>query len=209
MLEIISLIVGQLQTNCYLVVGGKTNKALIIDPGDDADYIERIISDRKLKPVKIVATHGHFDHILAVTELKLAYKIPFFIHKNDEFLVKELQSSVRYFLGIAADPPPNIDGYLQEKDYIMIGESTLLVLEAPGHTPGGICLYSKRDKILFTGDLLFADGGIGRTDFLYSNPAMLNTSLKKIFQLNLLTTVYSGHGRATTLKVEIAFHKTL
>ncbi len=206
-LEIITLIVGQMQENCYLVYDSKSLEVMIIDPGDDADYIERIIADNKLKPTEIIATHGHFDHIMAVTELKLAYGIPFAIHKNDEFLVKNMQSSAKHFLGIITDPPPAIDEFLDTKSLIKIGDYQLEIIETPGHTPGSCCFYSKAENILFAGDLLFADGGVGRSDFSYSNGEELQISLKKIFKLSPETIIYSGHGRSSTLKEESTFHK--
>lgn len=204
--DIVTLQVGQLQTNCYLVIDKKSNKALIIDPGDDADYIERIIADRNCKPVKIIATHGHFDHILAVTELKLAYKIPFLIHKKDEFLVGRMQDSAIHFLGISVDPPPPIDGFITQK-VITIGESKLQVIETPGHTPGSICLYSKNDNVLIVGDLIFADGGVGRTDFSYSDHEELKNSLAKIFKLPPETKILPGHGVSSTISQESKFHE--
>ncbi|MBI3379572.1 MBL fold metallo-hydrolase [Candidatus Gottesmanbacteria bacterium] len=198
-LEILTLVVGQMQENCYLVYDPKSLETIIIDPGDDADYIERIIADKKLNPIQIIATHGHFDHIMAVTELKFAYRIPFNIHKGDDFLVKNMASSVKHFLGITADPPPIIDGYLNSDEKIRIGESYLEIIETPGHTPGSICLYNKKENILITGDLLFADGGVGRTDFSYSDGEELQKSLKKIFKLSSKTQIYPGHGRSSTL----------
>lgn len=204
--EIITLVVGQMQENCYLIYDLKSLETIIIDPGDDADYIERIIADKKLTPTQIVATHGHFDHIMAVTELKLAYNIPFAIHKNDEFLVKNMQSSAKHFLGITADPPPIIDSYLNSKTPVKIGKNSLHIMETPGHTPGSCCFYLKGENILFTGDLLFADGGVGRTDFSYSDSEELENSLKKILKLPPQTIIYSGHGRSSTLKEEISYH---
>lgn len=205
-IEVVTLPVGQLQTNCYLVTDRKTRQTLIIDPGDDADYIERILKDTLCIPVGVVATHGHFDHILAVTELKLAYNIPFQISKDDEFLVKYMQSSAMYFLRIAVDPPPIIDNTILNKGKIKIGDSALEIIATPGHTPGSICLYSKQDKILFTGDLLFADGGVGRTDFSYSSTLDLTKSLHKIFTLPHDIVIYPGHGNFSTLKGEIKNH---
>ena len=76
------------------------------------------------------------------------------------------------------------------------------MIETPGHTPGSICFYSKSDQVLFTGDTIFADGGVGRTDFSYSNPAELKTSLTKIFKLQEETTIYPGHGRESTVGEE-------
>lgn len=206
-LEIITLVVGQMQENCYLVYDSKSLETVIIDPGDDADYIERIISDNKLVPHLIIATHGHFDHIMAVLELKLAYNIPFSIHKNDIFLLKNMQSSAKHFLGITTDPAPIADLHLVHNAKVKIGKSYLQIVETPGHTPGSICLYSKNDNLLFTGDLLFADGGVGRTDFSYSDKEKLEKSIQKIFKLPAKTQILPGHGRSSILKIEIALQE--
>lgn len=197
MLKISKLQVGQLQTNCYLVIDGQ--EVVIIDPGDDADYIMRIVVDEDVKPVAIVATHGHYDHLLAVTELKLAYQIPFLMHKKDEFLLKRLISSAAHFSRIAVDPPPKIDKYLKEDEKLAISHLKFDIIHTPGHTPGSISLYSKEAKTIFLGDVIFAGGGIGRTDFAYSNQADLVKSVKKILKLPKDTKVYCGHGEETTI----------
>ena len=201
-MKIITLPVGQLQTNCYLYYDEKTRKSLIIDPGDDADYISRIISDRSLSPQLIVATHGHFDHIMAVFELKLAYKIPFKISYRDNFLGKNMSSSARHFISIDGGPSPTADANLVNNEKIKIGSSRLTVIETPGHTPGSVCLYDSNNGVMFTGDTLFAEGGIGRTDFSYSNHQQLLSSLKKIFRLPPHTLIYPGHGNSSTLAEE-------
>ena len=197
-----TLTVGQLQTNCYIIADRSTKDAIIVDPGDDADYIERIVADKHLTPIYSIATHGHFDHILAVTELTLAYKIPFLIHKKDAFLVQNMQRSARHFLGITVDPPPRIDRRITAKDVLKIGEANIKIIETPGHTPGSICLFLQDEKLLFVGDLLFSGGGVGRTDFSYSNSTDLSDSLKKIFALPEDTIVYTGHGNPTTIGKE-------
>lgn len=186
--------VGQLTTNCYLIFDHQTKEGLIIDPGDDADYIMRIIADEQLKPLKILATHGHFDHILAAMELRLNYQIPFLIHKKDEFLVKNSQRSAEHFLSTEIIlPPPPIDEFLKEGQKILFGKYYLQVLETPGHTPGSVCFHLKTDNLLFCGDTIFKEG-VGRTDFSYSSPDDLEKSLQKIFSLPRETTLYPGHG---------------
>ncbi len=196
------LVVGQLATNCYIPYDGKSRHAIIIDPGDDADYIFRKIQDLKLKPKFIVATHGHFDHILAVTELKLAFNIPFLIHQADLFLVKQAQKSAKHFLGINVDPVALPDGFLSEGQKIEMGNERLQVLETPGHTPGGICLYSAHpggENVLFTGDTIFAEG-VGRTDFSYSSSEDLSRSIEKLIKQFNGSIAYSGHGDEFRIK---------
>src|SRR3972149_7292380 len=152
------LTLGQLQTNCYLVFDHQNGEGLIIDPGDDADYIIRIIVEEKIKPLKILATHGHFDHLLAATELKLAYGIPLLIHQEDEFLVKNINRSAQYFLQTEKlPPPPTVDGFLKEGQKISFGKYRLVILETPGHTPGSICFHLEKAGILFCGDTIFKD----------------------------------------------------
>lgn len=191
------LVVGQLQTNCYLIWDQATKKAIIIDPGDDADFIIRKIQDFRLKPVLIIATHGHFDHVLAVTELKLAFQIPFLIHQADLFLLKRTRETACYFTSAEADPSLPPDKFIREGDLIKFDKEKLKVIETPGHTPGSICLYQK--GILFSGDTIFAQG-VGRTDFAYSSSKELKKSLQKLFKLPAKTKVYPGHGTETTVE---------
>ena len=219
-MRIETLVVGQLETNCYLVWDPESLEAIIIDPGDAGDYIGEKILSLNLKPKLIVATHGHFDHILAVTELKLAFNISFLIHPKDEFLVRRVQRSAKFFVGIQTDLVPKIDQYLKKEEEIKFGREKLKVMETAGHTPGSVCLTSystSQDAIpacagrrqpprfcrsvLFSGDTLFA-GGVGRTDFGYSSQKDLTESLEKIFTLPEETIVYPGHGELTTIGEE-------
>lgn len=202
-MKIITLKVGQLRTNCYLVFDEKTRECLIIDPGDDADYIMRIIADEKLTPTKIIATHGHFDHVLAVTELKLAYSIPFLMHKDDEFLLARMNSSVKFFLGIDSKIPiPKVDEYLQCDQKLPIRNlpaqtsCELKIVCIPGHTPGCIALHSAIYSVAFVGDLVFAGGAVGRTDFSYSSYDDLRKSIERISKLPGDTKLHCGHGKS-------------
>lgn len=200
--DITKIMVGSMGTNCYIISDNKSCEAVILDPGDDGDYITQVISDKKLIPTEIVATHGHFDHILSVTELKLIYKIPFCMHANDQFLLKTMSSSVRHYLNITAGPTPVIDHFIQAGDIIKIGRLNFHVLETPGHTPGSICLYHKRSNNLFVGDLLFAGGGVGRVDFSYSDANEMEESLDLINKLPSGTMIYPGHGEFFKLRQE-------
>lgn len=232
-MEIESLRVGQLETNCYLVFCPKTKEVVIIDPGDAGDFISQKILDLKLKPKLILATHGHFDHLLAVTELKLVFNIPLLMHKGDLFLLKRVKRTAEYFLGYPADLPPAVDRYLTEGEVITFGKERLKVVETPGHTPGGVSFYGSASLttggsahsinpgqagstpkggqapqvgVLFSGDTLFCQG-VGRTDFSYCSYKDLMKSLQKLFKLPGKTLVYPGHGSETNLVAEQSFFR--
>jgi len=192
------LIVGTLRTNCYVVSDTRSKEALIVDPGDDAEYIKRYISDKKLKPAFVVATHGHFDHVLSALDIKLAYNIPFLMHKKDEFLLKNMMSSAKYFTGIKSDPPAEVNIYLKDNDVVKIRNIKFKVIHTPGHTPGSISLYNKNHKVCFSGDLVF-ERGFGRCDFSYSDSTILRKSVEKIQSLPINTILYSGHGNKTNV----------
>ncbi len=196
-MKIDCLMVGKLQTNCYLVWDEKNREAIIIDPGDDADFIIRKIQDLELKPKLILVTHGHFDHVLGVPELKLAFQIPFLMHKKDMFLLKRSQKTAKFFTGQETDPPLKPDQFIKEKDEIKFGKKKLKVIETPGHSPGGVSFFNR--GVLFSGDTLFKQG-IGRTDFEYASGEQLLSSIKnKLFKLPSETKVYPGHGEETTI----------
>lgn len=194
-LQIKHLTVGELQSNCYLLYENDSGKTLIIDPGDAADYITTIINDLKLIPVMIIATHGHFDHILAASYLQINFSIPFAVNRKDNFLLENLKKSAAYFLKREIrENSPIINKFIENEDLIKIGNQGIRVLETPGHTPGSICLYSERQKILFTGDTIFFDGE-GRTDFSYGSDKQMKSSLDKIFRLSADTKALPGHGQ--------------
>jgi len=224
-MEIKTFILGELQTNCYIVIDQNTNHCLIIDPADDANFISEQILRLKLKPTAIIATHGHFDHILASYELQLAFslpavapplarakegpRLPFYIHPKDFFLVKNLQKNASFWTKrkIIESPPNNIVILSPSEESTLASQGLPLrswqarVIETPGHTPGSVCLYFPKEKVLFTGDTLFADG-VGRTDLSYSSPSDLQNSLKKLSKLPPETKIYPGHGDESTLHAE-------
>lgn len=206
-MDVLTLPVGPLQTNCYLASCPETKEAIIVDPGDSGDFISQKILDLKLQPKAIVATHGHVDHIVAVIELKLAFNIPFLAHKKDLFLLKRTKETIEYFLGFNPYPELSqwknaekfIDRCVKEGDEIAFGNQKLKVIETPGHTPGGVSLHAK--GVLFSGDTLFKNG-VGRTDLSYSSKEDLEASLQKLSKLPPKTIVYPGHGPETTISAE-------
>lgn len=204
-MEIIKLPVGQLRANCYIFFDKKTSEAVVIDPGDEADYIIQKILDYELSLKYIVATHGHFDHIQAVNELKLAFDVPFIMHIKDKILLKHFRKTALYFTKVDPGPAPKPDQYVDVDDQLEIKNLKLKIITTPGHTPGSICLYN--DEVVFTGDTLFAKGGVGRTDFPYCSPPDLANSIKKILDLNPNLTVLPGHGEPSTIAEEKIYHE--
>lgn len=187
---------GQMAANCYLLSDIKTNKGVIVDPGDSGEYIISKLTDLNTRPVAVIATHGHFDHTSAALELCLAFDIPFMMNKKDSFLLNRQKKSAKFFTGAEVDPAPEINKSLEDGEYIKFGKSSLKIRSLPGHTPGSICLYSKKQKEVFVGDILFADGQIGRSDFNYSDKIRLVNSIGKIKANFKGFVAYPGHGKS-------------
>lgn len=196
-------VLGELQTNCYLVYDEKTKEGIIIDPADDANFISEQILGLNITPKCIVATHGHYDHILAAWELQLAFNIPFLIHKDDLFLVKNLNKSASHWSGrkIIERAPENIEVFTRGR-LALLARRPLVelveVLHTPGHTPGSVCLYSKENKIIFCGDTIF-NHSVGRTDLSYSSSLQLNQSVEKIRKTCKGFMAYPGHEESFTI----------
>lgn len=190
---------GELQANCYLLQDD--DEAILIDPGDDASFILEEIQRRNLRLVGILATHGHFDHVMAVGELQLGINVPFYIHKKDQFLIDRLESTAEHFLGHKpiVIPPQKITFLSSEE--LQISHFKFKILHTPGHTPGSICYYIESEQILFTGDTLFM-GAVGRADLSYSNKGDLKKSLHSLATYPEETVVYPGHGEETIIANE-------
>ena len=194
---------GELQANCYLLIQDKD--CILIDPADDANFLLEEISRQNLNLVAMFATHGHFDHVMAVGEIQLSLKVPLYIHEKDLFLIKRLKETAKHFLDYepATIPITNIQNLVIGKFEIFppAGGLKFEILHTPGHTPGSCALYLKDKNILFSGDTLFKDG-IGRYDFAYSDKEELKSSLKSLLSLPPETIVYPGHGPETSIEEE-------
>ncbi len=195
-MQIQTITVGALETNCYLVYDEKTREAVVVDPGAEPKKIIAAIDQLELKPLMIVNTHGHVDHVGANKNIKEAYSIPLLIHKKDEkILTHALQSGFALMLGAKKSPSP--DKYIEDGDVLHIGGSRLKAVHTPGHSPGGIVLVG--DAFIISGDTLF-NQGVGRTDLPGGDWDQLMTSIKtKIFPLDGELKVFPGHGPATTV----------
>ncbi len=195
-MNLIRLIVGPLEVNCFLLADERTNEAIVIDPGDDAETILQVVRDKALLVKYIVNTHGHFDHVGANGALKDVTGAELLIHESDGPLLASAahQSSV---FGMRTNASPPADRFVQHGDVIAAGEVSLRVLHTPGHTPGGISLLGP--DMVFTGDALFA-GSIGRTDFPGGDLLTLIRSIRThLLVLPDDTMVFSGHGPASTI----------
>jgi glyoxylase-like metal-dependent hydrolase (beta-lactamase superfamily II) len=191
------LVVGPLQCNCYIVGDPETREAIVIDPGDDADKLATSLAEKDLTVTAIVATHAHFDHIVAAERLRVLTGAPFYLHAEDKPLLSWMQESGRLFLGRDLPPPPEVDTEAREGDRLIAGAVGLEVIHTPGHSPGSISLIG--DGAVFSGDTLFA-GSIGRTDLPGGDTqALLDAVKDKLFRLDDELPVYPGHGPATTL----------
>ena len=188
--------VGPIMANCFILGCESTKQAVVIDPGDDADRILMELAKSELKVKYLINTHGHFDHVSANKRMKEATGAQIAIHPEDEPMFNELSKSAQMF-GLSSENSPPADILLNDGDEIIFGEITLQVIHTPGHSKGGISLYTKGH--LFAGDTLFA-GSIGRTDLAGGDYDTLISSIKeKLLIFDEDTIVYTGHGPETTI----------
>lgn len=191
--------VGLLGTNFYIITDDKTGESAVIDPGADYSELEKYIEGKKIKYILI--THGHYDHVFGVAELKRRTGAQIVIGEDDaENLhnIDKCNSGMRF---PEIQEPAHADITVKDGDIIKLGDTEFKVLTTPGHSPGSICYILEDEKVIFSGDTLFYHS-IGRTDFLTSVPKKMIPSLKKLSELEGNYEVYPGHGPATTLNEE-------
>lgn len=193
---------GPIQTNCYLFSNDE-KECLVIDPGGDANKLISILQQQHLKPVAILLTHAHFDHIGAVDEIRNEWKIPVYVHKNEkDWLTNPSLNASQNFMG-GAVTVSEADELIKSEGTLTIGSFSLEVYETPGHSPGSVSYYSVEAGLVFSGDALFA-GSIGRTDLLDGNHDQLIKSIQdKLLTLPEDTLVLSGHGPETSIEAEM------
>jgi hydroxyacylglutathione hydrolase len=194
-----TVIVGPLDVNCYILGCEDTKEAAIIDPGDNADEIIKVIDEEGLNPGFIINTHAHFDHVGGVKTIKEHFKINFFLHEEDLFLIENVSEQATAF-GLNPIPKPDVDKFVNNGDKISLGNKVINVIHTPGHSPGCVCYYI--DNNVFVGDTMFA-GSIGRTDLPGgSYETLINSIKERLFPLGDSTIVYPGHGPSTTIEKE-------
>ncbi len=201
-----NVVVGPLEVNCFILVCEDTKEAAIVDPGGDEDEIIKAVETDALNPRFIINTHAHFDHVGAVKKIQEHFKIDFFLHKEDQFLIENLDEQSTAF-GLDRVPKPEVNKSVKDGDKISLGQNVIQVIHTPGHTPGGVCYYV--DNSIFVGDTMFA-GSVGRTDFPFSSHDALIKSIKeKLFPLGDGVIVYTGHGPSTTIGNEKRYNPFL
>ncbi len=200
-MKIYGVVVGDFQTNCY-VVAADSGRAAVIDAGNEPDRIAEIIEKHSLTVDTFLLTHSHFDHIMAVNELKKRFGGRVAICEADNFMLTEPKSIYTgNFMPVTDALKIQADILLHDGDIIDIDELSFKTISTPGHTPGSCCFLCGDN--LFTGDTLFA-GSIGRTDLFGGNFSTLFRSLDKLKAIKADCRVFPGHGETTTLNTEKA-----
>lgn len=196
-----------LQTNTYFLI--QDNDCFLIDPGSNSKQIIKIIEKNHLIIKGVILTHAHFDHFISCNEINQLFDVPLYIHKNGIEILYDPKKNVSAYVGQI--PPLSLDKNIEvievNEETKQIGDFQLKIFHTPGHSPEGICLYFKDDKLLISGDTLFKLG-IGRSDFYNGNEKQLITNIKnKLFKLPDDTIVYPGHGDKTTIGYEKKHNK--
>lgn len=193
------LTVGLLQENCYILGCDKTKKGAIVDPGDNARDILRVVDSMGLIVEKIINTHAHFDHVLAVNAVKQATGATFHLHKDDLPTLAMTPQAAAKWLDSHADPVDEPDEFLEHGQSIQVGESVLEVRFTPGHAPGHVVFVDHDGKQIFAGDTLF-QGSIGRFDLPGADgPTLMRSIREQLFTLPDEYIVYPGHGGPTQI----------
>jgi glyoxylase-like metal-dependent hydrolase (beta-lactamase superfamily II) len=193
--------VGPFEENCYLVIDDTTaiREAVLVDPGDEGTRILREVERAGARVGAIWLTHAHLDHIGGVASVRSRGDVPIYLHPLDRPLYDAGALQAAHY-GLAFDNPPPPDRTLAEGDVLALGTLRFTVLHVPGHAPGHVAFHGQ--GVVFGGDCLFA-GSIGRTDLPFACATDLERSLTRLTELPDATTVYPGHGPATTVGAEL------
>lgn len=198
--EVLRYIVGPVCTNCYLLVNHKTGELLVVDPGDQAQLIEKQIEKTGAKPVAVLLTHGHFDHAGAAEELADKYQISIYAHEAEKETLEDPGLNLCGMIG--EHKVYHADIFVKDEEVLNLAGFSIRVFFTPGHTIGGCCYYIADERILFSGDTLFQES-VGRTDFPRGSASDLIRAIReKLMPLPDDVTVYTGHDESTLIGYE-------
>lgn len=206
MLDVVTLVLGPVQTNAYLVADTESKDAVVIDPAWDGELIVQEAEMRGWKLAQIWVTHAHFDHFGGAAAVWRACKLPLQValHREDDPLW-EMQGGAALF-GIRIDPGPKPTIFLNHGQMLYLGQYTFEVRHAPGHSPGHVIFYCASQGLAFCGDVIFR-GGIGRTDLPGGDYEVLMESIRgQVFSLPAETRLLSGHGPETSVGIERVYN---
>ena len=190
-----TLVLGSLQTNCYILIEETTSEAVIIDPADQADAILTAVEQLHCTVKYIIVTHAHIDHIAALDTVAKATGAPVVIHAADQHTLNNDALNLALYFGLSA-PTVKASVIVNDGDTLSLGGQTLQILHTPGHNKGSMCILC--GDILISGDTLFYES-VGRVDHYGGNLQDILQSLDRLLQLPDDTKVYPGHGPATTI----------
>jgi len=194
--------VGPLQCNCTILGDLVSRKAIVVDPGGDAEILLERLVELNLHVERIIHTHAHLDHFLASGKMKEATGAKLALHREDLFLWDMLEDQCRMF-GIPFEPSPPPDQWLENEEEIDLNDIQGKALHTPGHTPGSMCFLFESQKLLIAGDTLF-QGSIGRTDLWGGDFKKIEKSIQeKLYTLDEETSVITGHGESTSIGHEM------
>lgn len=202
MIKIANNIIGMCATNTYYCFNEETKKGFIIDPAGSPERIIAAVEKYDFVPEGILITHGHFDHILAVEDIKAKYQIQSYAGETEKKVLNDTSMNLTSMVG---EPfTMDADVYLKDGEEFELAGYRIRAIETPGHTLGGMCFYIESEDVLFSGDTLFASS-VGRTDFPGGSMSQICRSIKeKLFVLPDSTKVYPGHMDTTTIAYEKA-----
>jgi glyoxylase-like metal-dependent hydrolase (beta-lactamase superfamily II) len=203
--EMVRLSVGPLETNCYLVADVLSGTAAAIDPGDETWRIQHALAMHEWALAWVLVTHAHFDHIAAGGQLAESAGCPIALHPAD--LPLWWLHGAADQMGIKIPDLPAPQHPLSAGEVIAVGGLQLEVIHLPGHSPGHVGFYLPQQGWLFSGDVIFAEGGEGRTDLMGGSPSALAESIDAVLRLPEATVIFPGHGPKTTVGAERKFRR--
>lgn len=210
-MRIKTCVLGAVGTNCYLVYNDSTKETVIVDPADNGPYILNRCNELGITPEAVLLTHGHFDHIMAVEDIRRSFRVKIYASEIEDAMLADTSLNMSGSWG-GNQTSFHADVLLKDGDELDLAGFRWKVMETPGHTSGSVCYYVPEEEVVFSGDTLFY-GSYGRCDLPTGSSRQLAESiLNRVFTLPDNTMVYPGHGETTAIGFEkqhnpIAFYR--